>query len=158
MANKTTRIDFNKERLYEALQMNGINSVRELCDENDSLCYGGNYVSRKTIERACQTGKVSVRTLEILSRALDCTPEFLMGIVVEVKDDEKLDQCIVYMSDNREIIVKGKNIYWFYEKDDNDKYVCRFYGDRMDENGEDYRCIIAEFCAAVCYGIVRVEV
>lgn len=157
MANKTRKIAFSKERLYEALQDNGINSVRELCDDaNDSLCYGGHYVSRKTIERACQTGLISNRTLDILSRALDCTPEFLMGVVVKVTDD--LDQCIVYMSDNREVTVKGKDLYWFYEKDDNDKYMCRFYGDRIDEDGKVYRGIVAEFCAAVCYGIVRVEV
>lgn len=152
------KVKFNKERLYEALQDNGINSVRELCDTNDSLCYGGHYVSRKTIERACQTGEVTVRTLDILSRALDCAPEFFTAPDVIVKDDEKLDQCIVYMSDNREALVEGKNLYWSYEKDDNGKYQCKFYADRMNEDGEDYRCIVAEFCSAVCYGIVRVEV
>lgn len=155
MANKTRKIAFSKERLYEALQDNGINSVRELCDDaNDSLCYGGHYVSRKTIERACQTGLISNRTLEILSRALDCTPEFLMGVIVKVTDDEKLDQCIVYMSDNRETLVKGKNLYWTYEKDDNGKYQCKFYADCPDGDGE---YMVAEFCAAVCYGIVRIE-
>lgn len=151
------KVKFNKERLYEALQDNGINSVRELCDTNDSLCYGGHYVSRKTIERACQTGEVTVRTLDILSRALDCTPEFFTAPDVIVKYDG-LDQCIVYMSDNREIMVKGKNLYWAYETDDNGKYMCRFYADRVNEDNEDYRCIVAEFCAALCYGIVRVEV
>lgn len=149
------KVKFNKERLYEALQDNGINSVRELCDTNDSLCYGGHYVSRKTIERACQTGEVTVRTLDILSRALDCTPEFFTAPDVIVKDDG-LDQCIVYMSDNREVTVKGRNLYWVYEKDGNDKYQCKFYADCPDN--EDRCYVVAEFCAAVCYGIVRVEV
>lgn len=155
MANKITRIDFNKERLYEALRMNGINSVRDLCGINDSLCYDGDYVSRKTIERACQTGMVSVRTLNILSRTLNCTPEFLTATDVVVKDDG-LDQCIVYMSDNREVTVKGRNLYWVYDKDDNGKYQCKFYADCPDN--EDRCYVVAEFCAAVCYGIVRVEV
>ena len=154
MANKTRKIEFNKERLYEALHMNGINSVRELCGANETLCYGKEFVSRKTIERACQTGEISNRTLDILSKALDCTPEFFTAPDVIVKDDA-LDQCIVYMSDNREVLVKGRNLYWTYEKDDNSKYVCKFYADCSDGDGE---YLVAEFCAAVCYGIVRVEV
>ena len=154
MANKITRIDFNKERLYEALRMNGINSVRDLCDTNDSLCYGGEFVSRKTIERACRSGIVSIRTLNILSRALDCTPEFFTAPDVIVKDDEKLDRCIVYMSDNREALVEGRNLYWTYVKDDNGKYTCKFYADCSDGDGE---YMVAEFCTAVCYGIVRIE-
>lgn len=153
MANKLGKIDFNKERLYEALQMNGINSVRELCGVNDTLCYGGEFVSRKTIERACRTGIVSVRTLNILSKALDCTPKFFTAPDVIIKED--MDQCIVYMSDNREILVKGTNLYWVCDKDINDRCVYRFYANCPDGDGE---YMAAEFCAAVCYGIVRVEV
>lgn len=156
MANKTTRIDFNKERLYEALQMNGINSIRDLCDTNDSLCYGGNYVSRKTIERACQTGKVSVRTLEILSRALYCTPEFFTSSDVVVKDDG-LDQCIVYLIDGREVQVKGFHLYWSERKDSKvpNKYVYIFYAEEDDGTGE---YPVAEFSSAFVVGIVKVEV
>ena len=157
MTNVTRKMEFNKERLYEALQMNGINSVRELCDENDSLCYGGHYVSRKTIERACQTGKVSVRTLEILSRALDCTPEFLTASDKIVEDDG-IDQCIVYMTDGKECLVKGLHLYWVYERDAVDKYVYRFYGERVDEDGKCHAFIEAEFRSPYVRGIVRIEV
>jgi hypothetical protein len=153
MANKTRKIDFNKERLYEALRMNGINSVRELCGANETLCYGKEFVSRKTIERACQTGEISNRTLDILSKALDCTPEFFTAPDVIIKED--MDQCIVYMSDNRETLVKGTNLYWVCDKDINDRCVYRFYADCPDGDGE---YMVAEFCAAVCYGIVRMEV
>ena len=154
MANETRRMEFNKERLYEALKMNGINSVRDLCDTNDSLCYGGNYVSRKTIERACQTGKVSVRTLDILSRALDCTPEFFTSPDVIIKDDG-LDQVIVYMIDSRECLVKGLNLYWNLEEDISNNYVYRFYAEEPDGTGEHME---AEFCYACVVGIVRMEV
>lgn len=153
MVNKITRIDFNKEKLYEALRMNGINSIRDLCDTNDSLCYGGNYVSRKTIERACQTGKVSVRTLEILSRALDCTPEFFTSPDVVVK--EETDQCVVYLSDGRECTIKGSNLYWSEHKDFNDRYIYRFLAEEDDGTGV---YTVAEFFTDCVMGIVRVEV
>ncbi len=148
------KVKFNKERLYEALQSNGINSVRELCGTNDSVYYNREFVCRKTIERACQDGEITNRSLRILAGALHCTSEFLMGEVVKGVKDENVDQCIVYMSDNREILVKGRNLHWAYEKDDNGKYQCRFYADKSGEYDE---VMVAEFCAAVCYGIVRVE-
>ena len=155
MANKIGKIDFNKERLYEALRMNGINSIRDLCDTNDSLCYGGEFVSRKTIERACQTGIVSIRTLNILSRALDCTPEFFTAQDVVIK--EYVDQCIVYLTDGRECTVKGLNLYWSEEKDSNNRYVYRFYAEEDDGTGAaEYKA--AEFCAACIMGIVRMEI
>lgn len=155
MTNKIGKIDFNKERLYEALRTNGINSIRDLCDTNDSLCYGGEFVSRKTIERACQTGIVSVRTLNILSRALDCTPEFFTAPDVVVK--EEVNKCIVYLTDGRECTVKGKYLYWTSDEDINNRYVYRFYAEEPDGTGAvEYK--VAEFSAACVMGIVRVEV
>ena len=149
MSNKSRMVDFNKERLYEALHMNDIKSVRELCDDaNDSLCYGGNYVSRKTIERACQTGKISSRTLDILSRALDCLPEFFTAPDVIIKDIDDIDECIVYMSDGREALVKGLNLHWSYTQG-----VYKFYADHPDSDGE---YVVAEFFASICHGIVKI--
>lgn len=148
------KVKFNKERLYEALQANGINSVRELCRENDSIYYEGEFVCRKTIERACQDGEITTRSLRILAGALDRAPEFFTAPDVIVKDDD-LDRCIVYMTDNREVFVKGHNLHWTYEKVDIiGKYNVRFYAEKVGEYDD---VMVAEFCAAVCYGIVRKE-
>lgn len=146
MANKSRMIDFNKERLYEALRMNDIDSVKALCDDkNDSLCYGGHYVSRKTIERACQTGKISSRTLYILSRALDCTPEFFTAPDVIVKDIVNVKH-VVYLSDGRQAMFYAAYAEEPY-RSNNETKVLSFYNSNDD--------LMAEFKSACVLGWMR---
>lgn len=136
---------FDKDRLYKMLEDNGINSVRGLCDEDDSLCYGGKYVSRKTIERACQTGEVSNRTLSILSEALDCTPEFLMGLDVIVTNDMENTKHVVYLSDGRQAMFNAA--YTGEIRSADNIGIIPFY----DANDN----LIAEFKSACVLGWVR---
>ncbi len=147
MANKSRMIDFNKERLYEALHMNNIDSVRALCDdENNSLCYGGHYVSRKTIERACQTGKISSRTLDILSKTLDCTPEFFTAPDVIVNDDKVNSKHVVYLSDGRQAMFYAAYVDGPYIRTDDIKLLS--FLDKDDN-------LIAEFKSACVLGWMR---
>lgn len=60
-----------------------------------------------------------------------------------------MDICIMYMSDGKEIEIKGLNLYWIEE---NNKY--KFYAEENDGTGE---YLVAEISSFRCDAIIRVE-
>ena len=63
-----------------------------------------------------------------------------------------MEECIVYLTDGKEVLVRGQSIYWtWYESEKN----VVFWLESDFENEDDLR--IAEFCKACVMGIVRVS-
>ena len=66
-----------------------------------------------------------------------------------------MDICVVYLTNNLSVRVKGKNLYWYEEE--NSKGLSRylFFGEQEDPSDDDIK--IAEFCSACVMSIVKLN-
>ena len=61
-----------------------------------------------------------------------------------------MDSCVVYLTNNLTVTVRGKNLYW-YEEDK--KYL--FFGEQEDPSDDDIK--VAEFNSFCVLGIAMVS-
>lgn len=150
---------FNGTAFDKLVDDAGYNGIKDFAERS------GIAVSYKTIKRACDDGHCTKRTyfavanklaeafgwinpITTLRAAFTTEPKYEEE--TPITDHEKLEQCIVYLSDGREALVQGKSIYWDWY--DSDSTIC-FYDEGAD-NGGDLK--ITEFNKACIMGIVRV--
>ena len=65
-----------------------------------------------------------------------------------------MDNCLVYLSDGKELLVKGKDVYWSWFE--SEKTITFYATDPNDESGDDIR--VAEFCKACVLAIVYIDI
>lgn len=64
-----------------------------------------------------------------------------------------MDNCLVYLSDGKELLVKGKDVYWSWFE--SEKTITFYATDPKDEIRDDIR--VAEFCKACVLAIVYID-
>lgn len=157
---------FNGTAFNKLVDDAGYNGIKDFAERS------GIDISYKTIKRACDDSHCTKRTYyavacklaETLGWAGDPIAALRAAFTIfttepkyeeetPITDHEKLEQCIVYLSDGREALVQGKSIYWDWY--DRDSAIC-FYDEEAEHGEGNGDLKIAEFNKACIMGIVRV--